>query len=186
MNLYLRLFWTMFVSRFKSKISVLEELTSNHIVWPNDLDLLGHINNGRYFTITDYVRIGCLIRAGIWQEMRKRDILPLMAGETAQFRIPIKPFQKYQIKTRAIGWDKKFLYVEHIFSSKKGIHAILLVKVVPVAFGETKATPAEILRYVHKEEDIPEINVDEVITNWNSSSDGHWSEHKTVLNQATE
>lgn len=178
MNLYLRLFWTLLTAKFKSKISLLEDFTSHHIVWPNDLDLLGHVNNGRYFTITDYVRIGCLIRAGIWKELRTRNIYPLMAGETAQFRKPVMPFQKYQIKTRTVGWDKKFLYVEHVFSSKKGIHAILLVKVVLVAFGKIKVTPAEILKSVHKDQNIPEINVDDVINNWNSSSQEQWSEHK--------
>jgi len=176
MNLYLRIFWTFVSSRFKSKISILEEFTSTHFVLLNDIDLLGHMNNGRYFTITDYVRIGCLIRAGIWREIRKRGIYPLMAGETGQFRKPLAPFQKYQIKTRSIGWDERFLYVEHKFVSRKGVHAVLLVKVFFVASDKNKTTPAEIIRSVQSET-IPQIKTNEVISKWNSSSDSHWSEN---------
>lgn len=174
MNLYLRLFWTILVSKYKSKISILDEFTSNHIAWPNDLDLFGHINNGRYFTITDYVRIGCLIRAGIWKNLRRRKIFPLMAGETAQFRRPLRLFQKYQIKTRTVGWDERFLYVEHRFVTQKGVHAVLLVKVVFVSSDKSQPSPAEILKSV-QDEPIPQVNISEFISNWNASSDSHWS-----------
>ncbi len=131
MNLYIRLFLTLIFSRFKRKISLFEDVTTVHRVWPNDLDLLGHVNNGRYFTITDFVRIGALVRAGVWKNLRKDKLIPVMAGETAQFRKPLRPFQRYEIITRCVGWDERFMYVDHKFVSKAGIHAVLLVSSRP-------------------------------------------------------
>ena len=74
-----------FTSEFKKTILIFNEYNSSHYVLPNDLDLLGHRNNRRYFTITDMVRIEMLIRSGIWAEMKKRKIYAVMAEETAQF-----------------------------------------------------------------------------------------------------
>jgi acyl-CoA thioesterase FadM len=177
MNLYLRLFVTMAFSRFKGIIAILDEYVTQHRVWPNDLDLLGHMNNGRYFTITDYVRMGMLIRSGILKEMRKRGIYAVIAGETAQFRKPLMPFQKYKIVSRTLGWDERFFYVEHTFTSSGHIHAVLLVKVIVVGPGRQKVSPAEILSYVDNR--VEETKVNTVIENWNSSSSDHWVQKRS-------
>ena len=178
MNLYFRMFYMLFLSQFKRNASVFQDFITKHRVWPNDLDILGHVNNGRYFTITDNVRIGWLIQAGIWKEMKKRGYYAVVAGETAQFRKSLMPFQKFEIVSRNMGWDDKFFYVEHQFISKKGIHAIVLVKVMMLGKGNTKVSPHEILSLVPHPEGIPEVNTNESILNWNTSTDLQWKEFK--------
>lgn len=177
MNLYIRLFWAMVTARFRARVSVLEELVTNHLVWPNDIDLLGHVNNGRYFTVTDNVRIGWLIKAGIWKVMKQWGLYPVMGGETAQFRKPLLPFRRFQIRSRTLGWDRRFFYVEHIFVSKEGVHAILLVKVIIVGEKKERVTPAEVIGFAH-DAPVEEINVNEIIKNWNSSTDTQWANSK--------
>tara|TARA_A100001037_G_scaffold137597_1_gene124474 strand:+ start:202 stop:732 length:531 start_codon:yes stop_codon:yes gene_type:complete len=172
MNLYLRLL-AMFLSvRWKGAVPPLAEFRSSHLVWPNDLDLLGHMNNGRYFTITDPVRIEMLIRAGVWAVLRRQGLHPVLAGETIQFRRALKPFQRYELRTRTLGWDEKFFYVEHRFMRGETVHALALVKVRLVGAGRPK--PIDILRQV--DPTAPEVNMVGVIEKWNASSDEHWAE----------
>lgn len=175
MNLYFRLLWMFLAARFKSRVSVLDPFETRHRVLPNDLDLLGHMNNGRYSTITDLSRMELLIRAGVWKEMKKHKIHPVSAGQTIQFRKPLMPFQKYSIITRTIGWDKRFIYVEHKFQSGETVYALMLMKVMVIGQGSHRMTPEEIFHLVEQSE-IDEINIDEIIEKWNESSHRHWIE----------
>lgn len=48
MNLYLRLLWTWLRARSKPAIAMGDTIELQLRVWPNDLDVNGHMNNGRY------------------------------------------------------------------------------------------------------------------------------------------
>ena len=65
MNLYIRLLYMFVASFFKKKIHALEETSLSFCVWPNDLDLNGHMNNGRYLSIMDIGRMDWVLRLGI-------------------------------------------------------------------------------------------------------------------------
>ena len=164
-------------SRFKSRVSILDAFPTYHRVLPNDLDLLGHMNNGRYFTITDIARIELLIRAGVWQQMKKRKIYPVMAGETVQFRRPLQPFQRYSILTRTLGWDDRFIYVEHRFQSKDAIHALMLVRVRVIGDGSLRISPQQLLGLIDQE-GLEEIRMTEAIEQWTQSASEHWHDTK--------
>lgn len=175
MNLYFRLFWVLLFARFKSTVSIMgATYRSWHRVWLNDLDLLGHMNNGRFFTITDYVRLEMLIRAGLWRYLRKERMIPVLAGETAQFRKSLKPFQRYAIDTQLLGWDERFFYLEHRFHSRGEVYALVIVKVC--FLGPGKPSPASILRLIYP--DANETRMDEMLSRWNESSKAHWQEHR--------
>lgn len=171
MNLYLRVFFMFLRSMFRGKTSVNEDFFTNHIVWPNDVDVLGHMNNGRYFTVTDLIRIEWLVRAGVWRALRKRGFHAVIAGETAQFRRALKPFQRYRIQSRNLGWDDKFFYVEHRFMVKGEVHAISIVK-VRVVGQDPRPQPAEVMRWAG--EVVEDERLDPVITSWNLSTRDQW------------
>ncbi|MDJ0722143.1 MAG: acyl-CoA thioesterase [Desulfobacterales bacterium] len=173
MNLYLRLFWLFLTARFKPPLAIMEEFRSHHRVWPNDLDLLGHMNNGRFFTITDLVRIEVFIRTGIWGALKKRGLYPVMAGETVQFRRPLTPFKRYTIVTRNRGWSDKFFYVEHRFESTQGVHALMLVKACVIGPGRVRLSPAEVFGFAH-EGPIAAQKKDDLIDTWDQSTRIHW------------
>lgn len=176
MNLYVRLILMFLRIKFEKPVSIFDEFVTRHRVMPNDLDLLGHMNNGRYFTITDLARIEMLIRAGVWKELRKRDLMPLMAGETVQFRRPLMPFQKYSIVTKTLGWDDKFVYVEHKFISKKGLHALIIVKVRVIGSDQERLAPKQFLGFGNSGE-IADINLNDPINKWTESTQMHWKQN---------
>ena len=176
MNLYFRLVLLYFLSWFKPRVSFIDLVSSNKWVLLNDIDIFNHMNNGRYFTIADLARAEILVRSGMWQQLKKRKMVPIMAGETVQFRKPLPTFARYQVNTRTIGWDDKFFYVEHEFTSKKGVHALMIIKVRVIAKNsDDRMKPIDIIKLVDDRE-LPEEKMDQVIRHWNESSHEHWQQ----------
>lgn len=175
MNLYFRLIFMLLTASFKSRVSIFDTLKTSHRVWLNDLDVFGHMNNGRYFTITDLVRMQWLIRSGIWKKMKPLGYYPVMAGETAQFRGSLMPFQKYTITTRPLGWDERFIYVEHVFETADKINALLIVKTRILGKRGERVSPQEMLELAEIGQ-VETIQMDEILETWNDSTRRHWQQ----------
>lgn len=175
MDLYLRLFITMLSARFKSPVSIMEPLESTFRVWPNDLDVFMHMNNGRYFTIADLARMELLVRAGLWKKMKPLGYYPVMAGETAQFRGSLMPLQKYRIVTRVMGWDERFIYLEQAFKAGDTVCALLIVKSRILGKAGKRVSPQEMME-LSDNGHVDEINMDGVLNQWNDSTLAHWQQ----------
>lgn len=65
MNLYLRLIGVIVGSIFKPKITFTGGHAISLRIWPNDLDMNNHLNNGRYLTLLDLASISLFLRSGI-------------------------------------------------------------------------------------------------------------------------
>ncbi len=134
MNLYLRLLYMFIASLFKAKLaSPLDESSLRFCVLPNDLDLNGHMNNGRYLTIMDIGRMDFVLRVKLAGYVIKNGYIPVLSSAKMRYRLPLLPFQKYDLRTRIICWDDKWVFMEHRFvivGGKKdaAVAAIGLVK----------------------------------------------------------
>lgn len=159
---------------------MLESFRTRHRVWLNDIDLLWHMNNGRYFTITDIVRIDWRIRAGMWGAMRERGYYSVIAGETIQFRKALSLFKTYEIRNRLIAWDEKYFYFEHQFISAGQICAISLVK-LRVVGQRQRPSPEEVMSWYGEVPD--RRDPDEVIKNWNQSTREQWRQLNRELEE---
>ncbi len=84
-------------------------------VMPNDLDLLGHVNNGVYLSLMDLGRMDLMIRSGKWQQLASRGWYPVAANVTISYRRSLQPWQRYVLETRLLGFDAKAMYVEQRF-----------------------------------------------------------------------
>lgn len=65
MNLYLRLIWLLLTYPFKSRMGFTDALERKMRVMPGDLDINGHVNNGRYLTLVDLAIIEMFLRSGV-------------------------------------------------------------------------------------------------------------------------
>ena len=135
MNLYFRFFYAIFTSFFRAKIkSPLDSTKRTFWVLPTDLDLNGHMNNGRYLTLMDIGRMDYAIRLGLGAYMFKNKHYPLTMGVTIRYRLPLMPFQKFEIHTRTICWGQKWIYMDQQFIIKGGsrdgvVAAVALIKI---------------------------------------------------------
>ncbi len=82
-------------------------------VLPTDLDILRHMNNGRYLSLFDLGRWDLLIRTGVFDAMQKRGWYAVVAAETVTFRKPLRLWQRFDVESRMIGHDDKSIFLEH-------------------------------------------------------------------------
>lgn len=114
MNLYFRLIWVLIHARFRPRIT--SESYNNEIhtrVYPNDLDLNLHMNNGRYLTICDLGRVDLFVRSGLASVMMKKKWMPVVANVTMTFIKPLYVFDKIRVVSVVTHWDEKYFYSDH-------------------------------------------------------------------------
>ena len=113
MNLIFRLIWVILTARGRGKMGAVDEGRFSLRCWPNDLDTNMHMNNGRYLTIMDLGRLDLILRTGLWRAMRERKWYPVVAAEKITFKRSLNAFETFELTTQVIGWDEKWLYIEH-------------------------------------------------------------------------
>ena len=102
-------------SFFRSKIGVTDTSIMRFRVLPTDLDTNIHMNNGRYLTIMDLGRMDMVIRNGLLREVLKNKYAPVLSAAQMRYRIPLMPFQCYELHSRIVCWDNKWAYMEQKF-----------------------------------------------------------------------
>lgn len=128
MNLFFRLFKTLALYLlFPRRMDLLGESVVSFRVWPNDLDTNLHMNNGRYMTLLDLGRLDLLLRIGAARPAFRRKWYPVLAAVQLRFRRPLNLFQRFEIRTRLVTWDHKWVYLEQRILRKGKVvtHALL-------------------------------------------------------------
>ena len=128
MNLFFRLIYLLVAARRRSRLEVLETGRVAMRVWPGDLDVLWHMNNGRYLTIMDLGRVDFLIRSGLLDKIRQRKWFPVVAALSITYKRPLKLWQKFEMTTRIAGWDERWIYLQQEFHSGGKLVAAALIK----------------------------------------------------------
>ncbi len=128
MNLLLRLLLMLMSASRRGPLTPLQTSSVAMIVWPTDLDVQMHMNNGRYLSLMDLGRIDMLIRSGFAQEARRRGWFPLVGTSLMDYRRPLLVFERYRLQTKLLGWDEKWFVFEQRFSRNGRMMASGLVK----------------------------------------------------------
>jgi acyl-CoA thioesterase FadM len=84
-------------------------------VWPHDLDLSLHLNNGRYLTLMDLGRLDAMVRSGLWREVLRHKWTPIASAITIRFQRELRLFQKFRLDTKLLCWDASLVVMEQIF-----------------------------------------------------------------------
>ncbi len=115
MNRYLRLLWLALVARRRPPCDLLGPCRTPFRVWPTDLDVLGHVNNGVYLSIMDLARVDLMARAGVLPGLRARGWYPVVGEQSIQYRRSLTLGQPFAVVTRVLGWDERSFVVEQRF-----------------------------------------------------------------------
>ena len=108
----LRLMTELAIATSKPRIRIDEPHVSYHRCWPWDVDFNFEMNNGRILTIYDLGRIPAAARAGLLGIMRRRKWGFAMAGASVRYRRRLRTFERFEMHTRCIGRDARFIYIE--------------------------------------------------------------------------
>lgn len=128
MNLYLRFLITVLTSRFRSRLTAFDVAVTPFRVALTDLDVLMHMNNGKYFSLMDLGRIDFMLRNGLWPRLKAKKWYPVVVSETMRFKRSLALFRRFEIRTRTLGWDEKYFYLEQAFYEGEKLCALALIK----------------------------------------------------------
>lgn len=128
MNLFFRLIWILIRAKYKTNLHPLDRSVVRFRVWPHDLDLNRHMNNGRYLTIMDLGRLDLLARTGLVRLALANKWMPVVGFATVRFRRPLHPFQAYELHTWLAHWDDKWFYVRQEFRVNNQVYASAWLK----------------------------------------------------------
>lgn len=130
MNLIVRLLYVVLASLRRARLGVLDESVTRFRVLPTDLDVNGHMNNGRYLTVMDLGRVDLFVRSGLAGAMRRNRWSGVVASMAIRFRRPLDPFRRYELRSRVIGWDDRWFFLEQRFvrGNEAAAHAVVKVQ----------------------------------------------------------
>jgi acyl-CoA thioesterase FadM len=114
-SLFLRLLFTALVARFRARASVLGPCRTPFRVWPWDIDVLLHVNNGVYLSLLDVARVDLLFRCRAIGVLRAHGLYPVVAAQTIRYRRSLRLLQRFDVETRVLGWDERALLLRHDF-----------------------------------------------------------------------
>lgn len=109
---FVRLALNMRAARRAPRLGLFDTHVSQHLCLPLDLDLWWELNNGRTLTIYDLGRIPLAERTGLIALMRRQGWGLTIAGSVVRYRRRVRMWDRIQIQSRLIGWDRRFLYIE--------------------------------------------------------------------------
>ena len=136
--------------------SLLEESRLRLRVWPNDLDLNIHMNNGRYLTLMDLGRMDLMFRSGAARLWLLKGHQPLVGLSMCRHFRALKVFQGFELRSRLLGWDEKWVYFEQRFESAGELYALGLVKGL-MAGPKGLVPTAELLGHLGVREESPAL-----------------------------
>ena len=157
MVLLFRTLWKGLTLRFRSPLEALGTSVLAFRVWPNDLDVNVHMNNGRFLSVMDLGRFDLTFRTGLGRAMVRNRWKPLVGAVSMRYRRSLDPFERYELHTRVLGWDAKWFYLEQRFLKRGG--DLVAQGVVRALFrGKDGNVPApDVIRQMGYEGEAPEL-----------------------------
>jgi acyl-CoA thioesterase FadM len=138
MNLFFRLLRVLFSALFARPRT---QLTDPHVVrsavWLGDHDPMGHMTNSRYASFTDLAVMNYLIRTGALAYFRKHGWAPIVQYESISFHRSMRFPEKFEVRTRLVGWHDVYLCFQHDFYA--GDRLVAESRMIARALGRKKA-----------------------------------------------
>jgi acyl-CoA thioesterase FadM len=157
MNLLFRLLLCLLTAPLRPRCDISGPARKRFVVWPLDLDVLRHVNNGVYLSMLDVARVDLLLRSGMAKRLRQGGFYPVVAAETIRFRRSLQLFQAFEVETRVIGWDEKAFIIQHHFWRRGNVVAEAVVRARFLKRGGGTATSQELLDLLGKTGASPEL-----------------------------
>lgn len=145
MNLWLRLVYELLTWRLRTKENWWAVGRRTFRVWPTDLDVFKHMNNGVFLTLQDVSRYDLALRSGAWQRWKKLGWYPVVVAETVTFRKSLTLWQSFDIESKIIGWDDQAFYFDQRFVVADEIYTRAIVRVRFLKKSRGILTPMEVI-----------------------------------------
>lgn len=112
------------------RVAALDPVRTRHRAWPGDCDPNFHVNEGRYVSIAGIARVALWIRIGLLPRILRDGWRPAAASTAVTFIRSIPPLAAFEVESRVLTWDEKYVYYEHRFLLAGALAARVLVRSV--------------------------------------------------------
>ena len=136
---WLRFGFALIKARFKSKLSITDDISLSFRVWLTDVDV-SVMNNAALLTIMETGRLDFMVRTNFFKVAAKNKWFFPSRAISVQFYRPMKVFQKAELKTKISFVDEKWIYTQHKIIRKGKVIAVCLVKSIIKKGRETVPT----------------------------------------------
>ncbi|MFK7940377.1 MAG: acyl-CoA thioesterase [Roseovarius sp.] len=150
-----RMLWQLFKHRKSESLPLTGTHVSKHICMPWDIDLWMELNNGRTLTLYDLGRIPLARRTGLVALLGKNRWGLTMAGVSVRYRQRIRAFETIEMRSRAVCWDDKFIYLEQSMWKKNGACANHALYRAAITGKRGIVPPAEAMKQLGQSIDTP-------------------------------
>ena len=152
-----RMAWQVLKHRRSPPLPLSGTHVSRHMCLPWDIDMWMELNNGRTLTLYDLGRIPLASRVGLVGVLRKNRWGLTMAGVSVRYRRRIRMFETVEMRSRAVCWDDKFVYLEQSMWKKNGDCANHALYRSAVTGKSGIVSPVEVMRAMGVEAEAPPV-----------------------------
>jgi acyl-CoA thioesterase FadM len=117
---FIRMLKALWNVRSAAPLAFNEAHVSQHRCWPQDIDMWMELNNGRTLSLYDLGRIPLAKRTGLIGAIRSQNWGLTMAGVSVRYRRRIRTFEAFTMRSRAVCWDERFMYLEQCMVKADG------------------------------------------------------------------
>ena len=101
-----------------------------------DIDLNMHLNNAKYLKFMDRSRLEHAVVTGLLNRMLEARCNGVVANTEIAYIRELRPYQQFQVHTRILGWDDKYVYYDQRFESQRKLHTHALLQCLRWQIGE--------------------------------------------------
>ncbi len=136
MVVWLRLIITFIRSYFRKPINssddvVMNAISMNFRIWPTECEY-ALVNHARYLTFMEASRLDLMRRTGHFFLFLKNRWGAVTGAQYISYKRPLRRFQKFEVTSQIVYWDKKWFYFEHRFLRNGKLMAHALAKIIIV------------------------------------------------------
>ena len=115
--------------KLREPLGPYEPIVQRFRAWPWYCDQNLHINNAQYLTFMDYGRVAWLVRSGLAQRVFDGAHTALVASLGITYRREIRWFAPFELETRALGYEGRWLYVAQTFRQRGKLSARAVLRI---------------------------------------------------------
>ncbi|SLN04454.1 putative acyl-CoA thioesterase [Corynebacterium xerosis] len=112
-----------------------------------------------------------MLRSGFWKRLTAQGWYPVVAGQSITYRKSLVLWQKFDIASRVLGHDDRWIYMEQVFRVGDVVYADAIIRARFLRRTGGSVSIPEVLDLVGSVP--PDMDVPAWVTEWNEASSQH-------------
>jgi acyl-CoA thioesterase FadM len=180
MTRFLRIIISILRALFRANLAPLDESVVHLRVWPHEADW-SNVHQAIYPLYMELGRWDVAIRSGLGRWMLTQRCAGILGGQMIRYHRPLKRFQAFELRTRVLGWDEKWFYMEHRLDSHGRTMTVGYVQLMFLNPQGKRIEPATaILASGGDKNSPPPGSMHELLAHFTGASDTAQAQHDSV------